>query len=66
MNDQSHQVKHAIDAGAAVLTLGSIAGVVPIIGGVLAIVWYLLQIYTWFKDTLHRRKTKTRRKTDRE
>lgn len=55
MNIQQHHdnvanvIKHTIDTVAGVGVLGSILGYLPGIAAGFAIIWYCIQIYTWWR-----------------
>lgn len=47
MLDHHQSAKHIIDGTAAAAALGGLTGYVPSVAAILAIIWYLLQIYDW-------------------
>ncbi len=56
MNHLTDSTKHIVDAGAAVTIGATVIGWLPTIAAVLAIIWYVIQIFTFWRQRKHRRK----------
>ena len=65
MNSHDQMVKHVGDTISGVAIVASLMSWLPPIAALLGIVWYLMQMYDWVNKRLVRKKTYTRRATDR-
>lgn len=57
-------VKHGVDGAAVAVAVGGLMGYAPQIAALAATLWYALQAYILIKDRLNKKRTKTRRETD--